>query len=148
MIGMNPIGVLAKAAGVKVTTIRYYEGIGLLPTPPRTASDRRLYGEEDAKRLAFIRHARELGFPIEAIRSLLELSGHPDMPCDAADRIAAQQLASVDQKIAQLQSLRDELSRISDACCGGVVGECRVIEALADHAQCATDHHEPQGPTG
>lgn len=145
MIGLNPIGVLAKAAGVKVTTIRYYEGIGLLPSPPRTASDRRLYDDADARRLSFIRHARELGFPIEAIRSLLDLSSHPELPCDAADRIAAEQLSSVENKIAQLESLRMELARISKACKGGTVGKCSVIEALADHELCQTQHPAPGG---
>ena len=140
MLGLNPIGVLAKAAGVKVTTIRYYEGIGLLPTPPRTASDRRLYGEEDARRLSFIRHARELGFPIEAIRSLLELSSHPELPCDLADEIVSHQLLVVEAKIAQLCALREELTRISLACEGGATGTCRVIEALADHGLCSTEH--------
>ena len=80
---MLSIGKLAKAADVKVPTIRFYEQIGLLPAPPRTDSDRRLYGEPAIRRLAFIKHARQLGFPIEAIRTLLDLADHPDRACDA-----------------------------------------------------------------
>jgi DNA-binding transcriptional MerR regulator len=67
------IGELPRQTGVKVPTIRYYEGVGLLPKPPRTESNRRLYGEVSIKRLRFIRHARELGFEIEAIRGGLIL---------------------------------------------------------------------------
>mgnify|MGYP000223943351 CR=1 FL=1 len=71
MIAM-PIGQLAKATGVKVPTIRFYEQIGLLPEPERTASDRRIYRDRDHRRLAFIKHARQLGFTVEAIRNLLD----------------------------------------------------------------------------
>ena len=67
------IGRLSKAADVKVTTIRYYESIGLMGTPDRSESGQRLYGEPSVQRLSFIRHARDLGFPMEAIRDLIEL---------------------------------------------------------------------------
>ncbi|NJO54658.1 MAG: MerR family transcriptional regulator, partial [Bacteroidales bacterium] len=65
------IGELSRQTGVKVPTIRFYEEIGLLPPPPRTASNRRVYGTDAVQRLSFIRHARELGFEVEAIRALL-----------------------------------------------------------------------------
>lgn len=83
-----PIGGLAKATGVKVPTIRYYESIGLMPEPWRTRTNRRHYGEPAAQRLRFIRHARELGFEIEAIRTLLALQEEPDRSCAEADTIA------------------------------------------------------------
>jgi DNA-binding transcriptional MerR regulator len=73
---------------VKVPTIRYYEQIGLLPKPPRSKSNRRRYDATDLHRLAFIRHARELGFDVEAIRALLTLQDNPDQSCVAADVIA------------------------------------------------------------
>ena len=73
-----PIGEAARRSGVKVPTIRYYEQIGLLPAPPRTEGNRRHYDAADLRRLAFIRHARELGFEIEAIRALLTLAGRPE----------------------------------------------------------------------
>ena len=68
------IGSLARAADVKIPTIRFYEQIGLLPEPERSESDRRLYGDAAVRRLSFIRHARQLGFSVEAIRSLLALT--------------------------------------------------------------------------
>lgn len=138
------IGKLAKAADVKVPTIRFYEQIGLLPEPDRTDSDRRVYGEAAIQRLAFIRHARQLGFPIEAIRTLLDLADHPERSCDDANMLAQEQLSVIERKIAQLEALRGELQRMVAAGCQGAAGECRVIEALADHSLCARDHVAPQ----
>lgn len=140
------IGRLAKSADVKVPTIRFYEQIGLMPEPPRTASDRRTYGPEAVRRLAFIKHARQLGFPIEAIRCLLDLASHPDQACDGADALARGQLAAVEQRIVQLQALRGELERMVDAGCRGPAAACRVIEALADHSLCACDHDASPSP--
>lgn len=134
-----PIGALAKATGVKVPTIRFYEGIGLLPEPPRTHSDRRMYDQAAVDRLAFIKHARQLGFSVEAIRDLLDLADHPERSCDQANALAAQQLAEVNIKIKQLQALRSELKRMVDAACQGQVSACRVIEVLSDHSHCR--HH-------
>jgi|UniRef100_B0SUV8 DNA-binding transcriptional MerR regulator len=125
------IGQLAKASDVKVPTIRFYEEIGLLPEPIRTANDRRVYDAAAVRRLAFIRHARQLGFSVEAIRNLLDLSDNPDRHCGAANRLAAQQLQDVEAKIAQLETLRGELRRMVDAACMGQAADCRVIEALA-----------------
>lgn len=127
------IGALGRASGVNVETIRYYERIGLLPAPPRTGSGYRLYGPEHAHRLAFIRHGRELGFPLEAIRELLALSDHPDRSCAEADRIARTHLREVEERIARLQALRGELERMIGQCARGRVSDCRIIEALAHH---------------
>lgn len=140
------IGKLSKAADVKVPTIRFYEQIGLLPEADRTESDRRVYAEADVRRLAFIRHARQLGFPVEAIRALLDLSDHPEKPCEGANLLAEEQLTAVERKIAQLESLRSELKRMVAAGCHGSAGECRVIEALADHGLCAEDHPSAERP--
>ncbi|MCI3130781.1 MerR family transcriptional regulator [Phenylobacterium aquaticum] len=128
------IGKLAKAADVKVPTIRFYEQIGLLPRPPRTESDRRLYDEVSVGRLAFIKRARQLGFPIDAVRTLLDLSDHPDRACEDAIILAQEQLAAVESKIVQLESLRSALGRMVASRCEGGPGRCRVIEALAEHA--------------
>lgn len=135
------IGALAKRTGVKVPTIRYYEQIGLLGRPQRTASNRRLYGESELRRLAFLRHARDLGFEIEAIRELLDLADQPDRPCAEADAIAGSHLAEIERKIAQLTALRAELKRMVDECRHGRICECRVIEVLADHGQCGSERH-------
>jgi DNA-binding transcriptional MerR regulator len=128
---MVSIGELSQRTGVKVPTIRYYESIGLLPSPPRTEGRQRRYDEASVTWLNFIRHARELGFEVEDIRELLVLSAQPDQPCADADKIAARHLAAVDQRIARLVGLRAELQRMLDACHGGCVAECRVIESLS-----------------
>jgi DNA-binding transcriptional MerR regulator len=130
------IGEAARRSGVKVPTIRYYEQIGLLPAPPRSQGNRRFYGESDLRRLAFIRHGRELGFAVEAIRTLLTLQDDPHQPCAAADGIARARLAEVEQRIASLTALRAELKRMVSSCAHGETAECRVIEVLADHGQC------------
>jgi DNA-binding transcriptional MerR regulator len=138
------IGKLAKAADVKVPTIRFYEQIGLLPEPDRTDSDRRVYGDASVRRLAFIKHARQLGFPIEAIRTLLDLADNPDRACDDANALAQEQLTAVEAKIAQLQALQGELKRMVDAGCRGHASDCRVIETLADHSLCRHEHAAPE----
>ena len=134
------IGELARATGANSETIRYYEKIGLLPRPDRTRSNYRDYGLKDAERLAFIRHARGLGFEIADVRSLIDLAEQPDRNCAEADAIASRHLVAVEEKMAQLARLRDELGRMVHACRGGRVATCRIIEALGDHSQCGSDH--------
>lgn len=134
-----PIGEAARQSGVKVPTIRYYEQIGLLPAPPRSEGNRRQYDGGDLRRLAFIRHARELGFEINAIRTLLSLQDQPGQSCAAADEIARARLVEVEQRIASLTALKAELKRMVASCSHGLVEQCRVIEILADHGQCR--HH-------
>ncbi len=124
------IGALGKATGVNIETIRYYERIGLLPEPDRTPAGYRQYGPEHLRRLAFIRKGRELGFNIEAIRTLLRLAEHPETPCQDADRLASDHLAEVDRKIEELTRLRDALRQMTN-CCGQTVAHCRIIDALA-----------------
>ena len=138
------IGRVAAAAGCTVQTVRYYEQVGLLPVPLRSDGNQRLYGRSTVDRLAFIRHARELGFSLDAVRDLLSLADDPDQPCAAADRIARAQLAQVDQRLARLGALKTELERMVEQCRGGRIADCRVIEVLGDHAQCLTpDHGHP-----
>ena len=134
------IGELSRQAGVKVTTIRFYEGAGLMPKPPRSEGDRRLYDAGHVRRLSFIRHARELGFEMADVRALLELSDRPEGDCGLADEIAGRHLTAVEAKIAKLTALKGELERMLDCCGHGAVAECRVIEALADHGLCGGDH--------
>ena len=125
------IGDLAKATETKVVTIRYYERIGLLPAPERTAGNYRSYSAAHLGRLSFIRRARDLGFSIEQVRDLLSLSDQRDRPCQAVDAIACAHLTEVDRKIADLQALRRELGSIIDQCGCGTIAECRIIEALS-----------------
>lgn len=135
------IGEAARHSGVKAPTIRYYEQIGLLPAPPRSEGNRRAYQSVDLRRLAFIRHARELGFEIDAIRTLLALQDDPSQSCSTADGIARARLAEVEQRLASLQALKVELQTMIDGCSHGRVGNCRVIEVLADHGQCTAHSH-------
>ncbi|SNR26132.1 MerR family transcriptional regulator [Paracoccus sediminis] len=137
---MLSIGKLCAATGVKTPTIRYYEQIGLLPQPPRSRGNQRFYDRKALERLRFIRHSRELGFSLEAIRDLLSLSDNPDQSCAAADAIAKAQLVEVESRLARLMSLKTELERMVLQCAGDTISDCRVIEVLSDHAHCVTDH--------
>lgn len=137
------IGSLAKRASTKVQTIRFYEHESLMPTPSRSDGGQRRYSQLHADRLAFIRHARELGFPLDAIRELLKLSDNPDQPCARVDHVARDVLADVEAKIERLESLRGELKRMIRQCRHGRVSECRVIKVLADHSHshCLSSDH-------
>jgi DNA-binding transcriptional MerR regulator len=137
------IGALAKRAATKVQTIRFYEQEKLMPPPARSDGGQRRYTKAHADRLAFIRHARELGFPLDAIRELLKLVDKPDQPCERVDRVASDVLADVEAKIARLESLRGELRRMVRQCRHGRVSDCRVIKVLADHthSNCLSPDH-------
>jgi DNA-binding transcriptional MerR regulator len=135
------IGKVAEATGVKIPTIRYYESVGLLPEADRTESNRRTYDAATIRRLNFIRHARDLGFSVEAIRRLLDLSDDPEGSCQGVDSIARLHLAEIDEKIARLTALRAEVKRMVDEGDHGRVAECRVIEVLGDHKACLHKGH-------
>ena len=138
---MFSIGQLSKQTSVKVPTIRYYEEIGILEPAIRTEGNQRRYDAAGLERLSFIRHARELGFSIEAITSLIELQEHPDQSCSEATAIASAQLTDVRVKIRKLKMLEKELARISTGCDGdGVSADCYVLKALADHKLCQREH--------
>ena len=137
---MLAIGTLAKRTGTKVQTIRYYEQIGLLPEPGRTEGGQRRYGDADLDRLAFIRHARQLGFTLEAIRELLDLSDNPSRSCAEVDVIAHRQLKEVEARITRLEALRKELKRMLRECSRDTVSDCRVLEVLRDHGACLANH--------
>jgi DNA-binding transcriptional MerR regulator len=141
------IGDLARQTGTKVETIRWYERDGIMPAPQRSAGGHRVYTPAHRDRLAFIRHARELGFPLDDVRRLLRLADDPERPCEQADAIARSHLEVVRGRIARLQALEAELMRMIVACGSGRIAECRIIEVLADqsHAHCLHDGH---GGTG
>lgn len=129
--GSFTIGHLARATGAKAEMIRYYERIGIMPEPARSGGNYRVYSEDHARRLAFVRRCRDLGFTLEQVRDLLRLSDQRDRPCDEVDAIARQHLAAVESKIGDLSRLAQELRHISSQCRGGAISDCRVIEALA-----------------
>ena len=138
---MFSIGALSRQTGVKVPTIRYYEGIGLLEPPARTEGNQRRYGPAALDRLRFIRHARDLGFSLEAITALIALQDHPDRSCAEANALARDQLADVRARIARLERLEVELARVAEGCAEtGTAGECYVLAALGDHGMCEGEH--------
>jgi DNA-binding transcriptional MerR regulator len=130
MMGMA-IGGLARATGTKAETIRYYERIGLLPKPSRTAANYRSYGTAELARLSFVRRARALGFSIDQVSALLELADCRERSCEAVDTLAQQHLVAIDAKIADLTALRRELADLIGQCRKGSIAECRILDALA-----------------
>lgn len=125
------IGDLASATDTKVETIRWYEKQGLLPQPGRTAGNYRAYGDEALARLSFIRRARDLGFPLDRVRALLDLASDDAGDCAEVDVLAQQHLDEIDRKIADLTALRVELSGLLRSCKGGTIAKCRIIDTLA-----------------
>lgn len=126
------IGDLAEKTDTKVVTIRYYEKIGLLPEPDRSAGNYRSYDKVTLDRLRFIRRCRALGFSLDQVRDLLALSSQAARPCDEVDRITAEHLGEVERKIADLRRLAQELRRISTSCQGGgMISDCRIVDAIS-----------------
>jgi Cu(I)-responsive transcriptional regulator len=125
------IGRLAEITGVKVPTIRFYEQNSLVPSPRRTDGGQRRYDERAVARLRFIRHARDLGFSVDEIRQLLDLVDHPATPCGAVEKVARHHLREVEEKIAQLKRIRFALKRMIEACDGGSVSDCRILETMS-----------------
>jgi DNA-binding transcriptional MerR regulator len=135
------IGDLARLAGVKVPTIRYYEGVGLLPEPSRTESNRRQYDDKAVNRLKFIRHARELGFEVAAIRELLDLAEQPQRSCAKVDALAREHLQAITSRIERLAALKAEVENMIKACARGRIAKCRVIDVLSHHEHCLHKTH-------
>ncbi len=140
------IGRVSKAAGVKVTTIRYYETIGLMGEPDRSDSGQRLYGDDAVQRLSFIRHGRELGFPVDAIRELIALQSDPGEDCSVVEAIAEDQLQNVRTRLKQLRALERELKRMVTGCDGGKIETCQIMAALNDHGTCLNKAHDRVQP--
>ena len=124
------IGRLAEATGVNLETIRYYERIGLMPEPARTASGYRSYGQEHARWLTFIRRARELGFTIEHIRALLALAVPGVIPCGEVRALAASHLEAVRAKLDDLTRLEAILADTVTRCSGVPASVCPVLDML------------------
>ena len=110
------IGKLAERTGVNIETIRYYERGGLLPPPPRTEGRHRAYDENHVQRLIFIRRSRELGFSLDNIRLLLQLTDGSNSDCCTTKNITLRHLADVRGKIASLRKLERALKDMTDAC--------------------------------
>jgi MerR family transcriptional regulator, mercuric resistance operon regulatory protein len=124
------IGGLSRLTGVNIETIRYYERIKMLPTPPRTASGRRVYGATDIRILAFIRRARELGFSLDEIRALLRLWGPEKASCREVREIAVHHLEGIRAKLGDLRKLERLLAKTVAQCSGRTAPDCPVLDIL------------------
>ena len=129
---MSPyrIGELARQTGCKVETIRFYESVGLLPSPTRGASGHRLYADADRHRLTFIRRARHLGFSMGDVRALLDLSDNGERSSVDGCGLARAHLEQVRAKINALRAMEEVLQRISDDCTDKT--RCRLLELFAN----------------
>ncbi|MFN3500821.1 MAG: MerR family transcriptional regulator [Allorhizobium sp.] len=123
---------LARKTGCNLETIRYYETVGLLPDPPRSANGYRVYSPELVRRLQFILRARDLGYTMEEIRSLLSLTDTGAQTCGEIMVRTQSHLEDVRRRIADLQKIEMSLAIILDKCTGGDVPECPVLDALQD----------------
>jgi len=126
------ISELARAGGVGVETVRFYQRRGLLadPRPARHggAPGRRHYGDDEVRRLRFVRSAQRAGFTLDEIARLLELDRMNDRP--AARGMARERIAALDARIAELEMARNALAKLAKACAGGADGPCPILEAF------------------
>ncbi|MBL8652307.1 MAG: helix-turn-helix domain-containing protein [Sphingopyxis sp.] len=129
--GTIPIGELSRLTGCNIETIRYYERIGILPAPVRRGRFRR-YDTSGVRRLAFVRRARELGFPLDTVRTLLFLAEGGGHSCEQAREVAEIQLADVLAKRADLDRMAVVLGDLVQACGAGDAAGCPLLEALSD----------------
>ncbi len=124
------IAEVSRATGLPAKTIRYYEDIGLI-TPARQENGYRVFRDTDQHKLAFLARARSLGFGIDACRDLLTLYTDQDRASADVKAIAQEHLSEVDSKIAALQSMRDTLGELVDACAGDSRPDCPILKDLA-----------------
>jgi MerR family mercuric resistance operon transcriptional regulator len=125
------IGALSEHTEVNIETIRYYERIGILPKPPRSAGGHRLYAEGYQRHLVFVRRARELGFSLEDVRALLRLTGDRHMACGKAKGITEKHIADIRRKVDELKRLERALSAMVTQCRGDDTSDCPILDALA-----------------
>ena len=124
------IGDVARLSGANIETIRYYERIGLLPEPARTAGGNRQYDETGLKRLFFVRRARELGFSIAEIRGLLDMADSDEMSCAVVHARTQAHLSEVRAKISALRKLEKTLAGMAAQCSRGDVPDCPILDSL------------------
>jgi MerR family mercuric resistance operon transcriptional regulator len=124
----DTIGGLAKAAGVGVETVRYYQRRGLIPEPARPQGEVRRYGDEDVKRLRFIRLAQAAGFTLSEIGELIALDASDDRA--RVRELAEARVTAIDEKIAELQEARDALAGLASDCASSKKGPCPILKAF------------------
>lgn len=139
------IGGLAREGGVGVETVRYYQRRGLLPTPPSGgAAGARRYGEEEVRRLRFIRSAQAAGFTLQQIEELTALDAGTDRRQVLA--LAARRLDELDARIAELQSVRRALARLAEACAATAQGACPILVAFEEASGRSASGVADRGP--
>ncbi len=126
------IGEAAKRVGLPVKTVRYYAEIGLVSPNGRNSSGYREYDEASVRKLRFVARSRAFGFGIPACRELLSL--YEDRSRESADvkRIASERIAELDEKLRDMQLLRDELAHLAESCAGNSRPDCPIIDGLAN----------------
>ena len=123
-------GAVAALTGINIETVRYYERIGLLPAPTRTASGHRVYGQDHVMRLIFIRRSRDLGFTFREVRGLLRLVDGGDYSCAEVKAITLDHVEVIRSRITDLRKMQKALWEMASQCDGGTVPECPIIDAL------------------
>jgi Cu(I)-responsive transcriptional regulator len=126
------IGEAAKASGVSAKMIRHYESVGLFPEPARTDAGYRQYTEREIGTLRFIRHSRDLGFPVEQIRELLGLWQNRRRPSRQVKALAQAHLHELEEKLRELQAMKGALEHLVGCCAGDDRPDCPIIAGLAD----------------
>ncbi|MEJ2644382.1 MAG: heavy metal-responsive transcriptional regulator [Gammaproteobacteria bacterium] len=125
------IGRLAREVGVAAGTLRYYERLGLITPAQRTASGYRVYGDDAARRLRFIRRAQALGFSLEEIAELLALSDNPRASAGKVKRLTQKKVDDIQARIRDLQRMQQGLESLAERCSGhGHTAECPILAAL------------------
>ena len=124
------IGALSERSGVNVETIRYYEKIGVMPLPARSAGGYRIYGHDHVRRLHFVRRGRELGFSLDELRGLLHLVDGHTYSCAEVHELTIRHLADIRQKIKDLRRLEKVMSDMAAQCSRDQVPQCPIIDAL------------------
>ena len=132
------VGKVAKAAGVGVETLRFYEREGVLDPPARTKTGYRVYDERTIDRIRFIHRAQELGFTLREIRELIVLDSDPDAECDDLRAHAVNKLELIQKKINDLEAMKGGLGKLLDSCTiGQPIRDCPVMRCLTEARQCA-----------
>lgn len=130
------IGELAKITGCQVVTIRFYEKEGLLNKPERSGANYRLYSDSDVERLRFIKHCRRHDMTLSEIRELLAFRDNPSSNCGWVGTLVQKHIANVDEQIASLTQLKNQLEHLQHKCSGENNGKCGIIESLIDSKGC------------
>ncbi len=134
---MMNIGEAAAASGISRKMIRYYEETGLIAPAPRSSAGYRLYSDECVQQLSFIKRARDLGFSLERIKTLLDLWQNTDRQSADVKALAEQYMAELDQDIMHLQSMRQQLAELVDQCHGDGQPACPILDGLAQNQPAA-----------